>query len=59
MLSSADGSLEVTSAAEYLQGRRTYQGLEADPLEEPKAVGPVKQGRTGRAAVYQAEGQQT
>lgn len=53
----ADGAGEVTSAAEFLHGRRTYQGLvEADPMGEAAPVVPIKQGRTGRAAQYREEG---
>ena len=47
---------QVTSASEYLQKTRTYQGLEAPIVgAETKPVIKAVQGQSGRAAQYQHE----
>jgi hypothetical protein len=57
MASTVDADGDVSSAAEFLHSRRTYQGLVDANLDgEPTPVVPIKQGRTGRAAQYQQEG---
>lgn len=57
LVTCADGTVEVCTAAEYLRGRRTYVGLE-DPSTQPadKPTVAIAQGRMGRAARYVEEG---
>lgn len=49
--------MQVSTAAEYLRGRRTYVGLE-DPSTQPadKPAVAIAPGRMGRAAGYVEEG---
>lgn len=52
----AGNDRRVASASEYLQKRRTYQGLEAPIVgAENKPVIKAVQGQSGRAAQYQHE----
>ena len=52
----AGKDLQVGSASEYLQKRRTYHGLEAPIVgAESKPVIKAVQGQSGRAAQYQHE----
>ena len=45
------------AAADYLRGRRGYQGLEVPALgAEVKVAAPAQPGRAGRAAGYVQEG---
>lgn len=47
---------DITSAADYLHGRRTYMGLQDHLTEsQPKLAGSIAVGRIGRAAGYSEE----
>jgi len=52
----ASGALQVASAAEYMQYRRTYTGLQTPGTgAAPKPVEMAVHGLSGRAAVYKTE----